>query len=739
MKLKGLIKPAICTLLFSVISVNAFAADKLVYDELKSAITSMDFEAAEKMILTDESHIVDATVPVNVTVDENNILTETSTMLVGVCNGLSYDWIFNEDAKSLTKDYLAIVDDVYEIPLFRVGFSGNTTNRLQLPENRVADTYLEDINLEMYRPDINYSTTPTNSDKPANGTSGFLQALAVNPNCKFIAIVDIECSKPEDSANLARFCLDPNGSSEWANLRASWGIENPINLIGIEMGNEKYFFSTPTPELAESATTWYVDTVRKHYDAVHAIYPEVEIMPSINSNSTRGGFYEWNRPVLAGLADITNVISFHLYYSGYELAYTYKWIQDTLDLIEEVAPGKKIKFAFTEHGTWETKTYSYRQSLDGTLPTAQFFNRMIKKDYMYCATTYCYNHYGWAFVRKQDDGTLQTTGINDMHAVYEKNLGDRVYDTLVESDSPLTDENSTAQRFTVLTTAKGDNQLKVFICNREPYTDFDINFKFNNNYTLVEETVFTAPNIYSLVYSENTKDVFTTTVTPKNEPNFTHYKMPTKSLVVLTLETKSKLPKLGDGEETEEVTFDGERIFADLGGYWAENEIYNLNTAGIVNGVSADSFAPNAKISKGDFAVLIYRTLKDEEKAVASYNIAGIDKSSPYYEAVNYLVNIGAVRLDNGSFNPYEEISILDAASIIYRADKTADKSAIDKSDRYNTAGLTEWDKEILNYQISSGILKYFYETSVFEPSRSITRGEAANMIYKVYNSLEKY
>lgn len=740
MFLKGRFKILICTLLFSALTVSVFAADKIDQEELKSAVKAMDFEKAEKIIMTDESDIVDNTVDVSVTVDENNILTETSTLMVGAANGAEYDWIYNEDMKSLNSDYMSVIDDIYNIPIYRVGFSGNATNHLRLPENRVPDTYMEGINLEMYRPDVNYSATPAGLNvSNGNGAGAFLQALAANPDCKFIVIIDIECSTAEDSANVVRFCLDPNGSSEWAELRKSWGIENPINLVGLEMGNEKYFFSTPTPELEKSATEWYIDTFKKHYEAVHAIYPQVEIMPSINSNSSRGGFYEWNRPVLRELADYVNIISFHLYYSGYELAYTYKWIQDTLDLIDEVAPDKKIKFAFTEHGTWETGTYIRRQGLQGILPTAQFYNRMIKKDFMYCTTAFCYTHYGWAFVRKQDDGTLQPTGMNYMHNVYEKNLGDRVYDTLVESDSELTDENSTAQRFTVLATAKGDNQLKIFLCNREPYTDFNVNFKFNNKYTLKEETVFTAPNIYSLVYSENTKDVFTTTVTPKNEANFSSYKMPTKSLVVLTLETNAKLPKLGQNEENSEVVYDGEKKFADLAGYWAENEIYNLADAGIVNGVSADSFLPDAGITRGDFAQLLYRTIK-KDKDIRQLNIPGTDSGSPCYEAVNYLMNCGIIRPDSGmAYDSNKGISLLEAANMVYRADRTADKSVSADMRSYSPDNLSDWDKNVIDYEVSNGVLKYFYETSSLNPSKVLTRGEAASIIFRVFRDIEKY
>ncbi|MBE7038010.1 MAG: hypothetical protein E7404_03810 [Ruminococcaceae bacterium] len=739
---KSAIKKLICTVLIFGISVNmnVFASEKVQLEELQAAINAMDLKKAEELIMTDNSDIIENTVDVDVTVDENNILTETSTLLVGASDGGRYDWLFNEDMKTLNDDYLAIIDDVYDIPIFRCGLPGNATERLKFPEDRTADTYLEDINLEMYRPDVNYSSAPhgTGSGTEGKGAAAFLQALKVNPDCKFFVIVDIECSRPEDTANVVRFCRDPNGSSEWAKLRASWGIENPINLIGIEMGNEKYFFSTPTPELAKSATDWYIETFKKHYEAVKAVDPNIELLPTINSNSTRGGFYEWNRPVLAALYEYVNIISFHLYYSGYELAYTYQWIQDTLDLIEEVSGGKKIKFAFTEHGTWETRTYTKRQGLQGILPTAQFYNRMIKKDYMHSTNAFCYTHTGWAFVRKQDDGTLQPTGMNYMHAVYEKNLGDRVYDTLVESDSPLTDEMSTAQRFTVLATAKGDNQLKIFICNREPYTDFNVNFKFNNNYTLVEETVFTAPNIYSLVYSENTKDVFTTTVTPKNEPNFSSYKMPSKSLVVLTLETKSKLPRLGEAADSEEVTYDGEKKFIDLEGYWAENEIYNLSDAGIVNGVSADAFSPDTKVTRGDFALLLYRTIKKDKK-VSNFEILDVGFDSPYYEAVNYLVNMGVIRLDNNKFNLNAPISVIDAASMIYRADKTADKKAIDMSQRYDASDLTDWQKDVLNYQINGGVLRYFYETKVLEPSKLLTRGEAASIIFRVFNNIEKY
>ena len=125
-----------------------------------------------------------------------------------------------------------------------------------------------------------------------------------------------------------------------------------------------------------------------------------------------------------------------------------------------------------------------------------------------------------------------------MQDLYIKNIGDTLVKSQLKSGSDYTNPDSTKRRFTGITMKDGDD-LVIFLTNRLPYVEFNLTFEFENEYDLVEESVLTAPNIYSFVNNKKSEDIFKTTVTQKNEKNFSEYKMPGKSLVVLRLKKHS--------------------------------------------------------------------------------------------------------------------------------------------------------------------------------------------------------
>ena len=80
--------------------------------------------------------------------------------------------------------------------------------------------------------------------------------------------------------------------------------------------------------------------------------------------------------------------------------------------------------------------------------------------------------------------------------VYLDNIEKTAVKAELISDTDYTLKGSGGRRFTQVTMKDEENdELVVFLNNRLPYTTFDIDFEFNNEYTLVEETVFTAPKL----------------------------------------------------------------------------------------------------------------------------------------------------------------------------------------------------------------------------------------------------
>jgi hypothetical protein len=179
------------------------------------------------------------------------------------------------------------------------------------------------------------------------------------------------------------------------------------------------------------------------------------------------------------------------------------------------------------------------------------------------------------------------------------------------------------------------------------------------------------------------------------------------------------------------------KTFSDIGSYsWAKKAIEVMASKGVINGVTADSFAPGRDIKRADFMILLVKALGLSAKADG--NFADVRQDAYYREALAITRKLGIAKGAGGNrFNPEGKISRQDMMTLIDRAMKVAKKDLaagtdadLSKfSDRSNVASYAAQSVATL---IKNGIVTG--DGAKVNPLGNATRAETAVLIYRIYN-----
>ena len=111
--------------------------------------------------------------------------------------------------------------------------------------------------------------------------------------------------------------------------------------------------------------------------------------------------------------------------------------------------------------------------------------------------------------------------------------------------------------------------------------------------------------------------------------------------------------------------------FKDAANHWGYRYIASAFRKGFINGLSRESFGADLNITRQDAAVMIYRIIQTEAKALKIVNVtknfADMDKVSDYaINSVKMLAEYGIINgFSDGSFKPSENLTRAEAAVII--------------------------------------------------------------------------
>ncbi|MCC8014731.1 MAG: S-layer homology domain-containing protein [Eubacterium sp.] len=205
----------------------------------------------------------------------------------------------------------------------------------------------------------------------------------------------------------------------------------------------------------------------------------------------------------------------------------------------------------------------------------------------------------------------------------------------------------------------------------------------------------------------------------------------------VTDSSSSDSAEVKDSDSTDSTPAAEEKAykFADISTRpWAVEAIEALADKGIISGVSADEFKPDANITRGDFCVIIAKAAGFAGGTGAA-DFSDVDENKYYAPYVAYAAENGIVNgYDDGTFKPEAPISRQEMMVVVARflgADGTEDITAL--ADFSDSSDVSAWAAPYVAYLKDKGVVQG--TDTGLKPLDSITRAQAAVLVYNAINA----
>lgn len=720
-------------------------------EEMNAAYSKKKTSIMNEISKRDYSTYVAQTDNITVTVDENDMWKASKEVL-----GIQYEYAdqysqFFENG-SLKQEYVEFTERTGAIPVLRWGggsvMSYNFLNHVGPYEDRKP-------------------TPKTKADGAPNWSFGgggvyrmgipenLMMLYQNNPEAEVMPCVNIFSMDPESMANFAHYLLDDKDESEWGALRAADGIEEPVKVWYWELANE-------VDGWGKAREQWRMDTYVKYAraaaEAIRSVDPDAKIMAN-GPTAPWGDFWgieeytpeswtSWHMGILPQLVDIIDGVAMHPYYDGYSPEFGGMYFADKLkgdvdkmveeqDIRDENGNLKDIEIIATEHNRYVGLS-GINNDFCSAMSVAQFYNLIYQRPWFVGATLHNLDGQWCGFWQTGYGGFIMTPTAK-LHKMYVENLGDRICKSswlMYNEDGtvydPTDDPYMTKDDFSVMVSANGDHELKVFLNNKTPYRNINVTFDFlqHRNYTLVSETILKAPNSTTYPIDRESEDLVTVTTNELNIPNCTTYTTPTEGTFVLTFRTTDRLLQLGEDPASaaeggvEDAPEAEEAAFADIDDSYAKNEITALAQDGTVNGRTETEFAPKENISRAELAVMLTAAMKLKTYSGSMWNDVSADAwYAPYANAL-YIAQV----MRGDEFRAADGLSVKElmtiVGSICMKQDGAENNGEIKGDDSYLDA--------VSAYAVSKGLFSKLMSVGNVDTTRAATREDVAAVVYKL-------
>ena len=187
-----------------------------------------------------------------------------------------------------------------------------------------------------------------------------------------------------------------------------------------------------------------------------------------------------------------------------------------------------------------------------------------------------------------------------------------------------------------------------------------------------------------------------------------------------------------DWTEPEEPATDVSDIFIDVApNAWYKDAVQYAYAGGLMTGVSANEFAPDATTTRGMIVSMLARL-----EGVESANDAGFaDVEGEWYAtAVNWAASVGVVNgYEDNTFRPNDAITREQLAAILmnYAAYKGEDVSARASLDAYSDAeNVSTWATDTMQWAVAKGLLTGV-TADTLQPQGAATRAQVAAILQR--------
>lgn len=188
---------------------------------------------------------------------------------------------------------------------------------------------------------------------------------------------------------------------------------------------------------------------------------------------------------------------------------------------------------------------------------------------------------------------------------------------------------------------------------------------------------------------------------------------------------------------TEPIAPSEEKVFSDMNGHWSKAAVSAMSEQGIIDGFADGTFRPDKEVTRAEFSKMISAMLGLKEGN--NHEFSDVAANSWYKPYVSMTAEAGIVLGSDGKFMPEENITRQDAAVMLHRVLKykgVSEDGSSQATDTYTDAEqIADYAKEAVTNLTDRGVLNG--ADGMFYPGVSMTRGEAAAMLYRILDLLK--
>ncbi|MET3938391.1 endo-1,4-beta-xylanase [Paenibacillus sp. PvP094] len=169
---------------------------------------------------------------------------------------------------------------------------------------------------------------------------------------------------------------------------------------------------------------------------------------------------------------------------------------------------------------------------------------------------------------------------------------------------------------------------------------------------------------------------------------------------------------------------------------WAKEAVEAMAARDIIKGISDESFAPSASITRADFITLLVRVLELKGKDTNTAAFSDVQPTAYYAQAVAIAKELGiASGFEDNTFKPSSSISRQDMMVLTAKALKAAGKPSVGSGNlaSYSDAeSISNYAVDSVTSLVGSGIVNG--KGGKIAPTESLTRAEAAVILSRIWN-----
>ena len=176
--------------------------------------------------------------------------------------------------------------------------------------------------------------------------------------------------------------------------------------------------------------------------------------------------------------------------------------------------------------------------------------------------------------------------------------------------------------------------------------------------------------------------------------------------------------------------------FDDTVNHWAEAEICELSSIGLLEGYSERNFAPNENMTRAEFVKIMVESQSYNVYAVQSAAFTDTDPSDWFYAVVSFAHSKGLVSgYNDNSFKPNNDISRAEAIELLVNASGYSDADTTDLNHSFYDVDGDDWFAVALAIGLENDIVQGYGDDS-FRPNNPITRAEACVMLSRALDTI---